>query len=167
MRFLTYCAFLLNQMSYIRDIWKYWPLKDGFWSILQGCYFVLGGPKNIKPSADIFIREQPSKYYMVECTAVFVCLLISWSRRNSMKWSTSAVRNFNNSWPRHLKYDACDKPLPKYLIHQKFQMSTIFFWKRNRQKNHKFFIFVKGRYFVMGGPIDMILAIFERLLWVF
>ena len=30
-----------------------------------------------------------------------------------------------------------------------------YFGKRSRQKNHKFFIFLKGRYFVMGGSIDM------------
>ena len=34
-------------------------------------------------------------------------------------------------------------------------MSAIFFGKRNRQKKHKLFIFLKGRYYVMGDPIDI------------
>ena len=37
-RFCTYYAFSLNQMSDIREVWKYWPLKDGFRSILQKFY---------------------------------------------------------------------------------------------------------------------------------
>ena len=36
-RFWTY-EFLLNQMSGIREIWKYWPLKNGFLSISQTFY---------------------------------------------------------------------------------------------------------------------------------
>ena len=34
-------------------------------------------------------------------------------------------------------------------------MSAICFLKKDPRKKHKFFIFLKGRYFVMGGPIDM------------
>ena len=34
-------------------------------------------------------------------------------------------------------------------------MSVIFFKKRSRQNKRKFFIFLKGRYFVMGGLIYM------------
>ena len=37
-RFCTYYAFSLNQMSDIREVWKYWPLKDGFRSISQKFY---------------------------------------------------------------------------------------------------------------------------------
>ena len=39
-RFCTYYAFSLNQMSDIREVWKYWPLKDGFRSISQKFYRV-------------------------------------------------------------------------------------------------------------------------------
>ena len=35
-----------------------------------------------------------------------------------------------------------------------------FFGKRSRQKKHKFFIFLKDRYFVMGSPIDMNVGVF-------
>ena len=46
-------------------------------------------------------------------------------------------------------------------------MSAICFLKKGAAKIHKFFIFLQGRYFVMGGPIDMMLACFERLMWTF
>ena len=38
-------------------------------------------------------------------------------------------------------------------------MSAICFLKKEPPKN-KFFIFLKGRYFVMGGPIDMNFGLF-------
>ena len=34
-------------------------------------------------------------------------------------------------------------------------MSAIFILKKEPPKKHKFLIFLKGRYFVMGGSIDM------------
>ena len=34
-RFCTYYAFSLNQISDICELWKYWPLEDGFRSISQ------------------------------------------------------------------------------------------------------------------------------------
>ena len=37
-RFCTYYAFSLNQMSDIREVWKYLPLKDGFRLISQKVY---------------------------------------------------------------------------------------------------------------------------------
>ena len=39
-------------------------------------------------------------------------------------------------------------------------MSVIFLKTRSRQKKRKFFIFLKGRFFVMGGPIDMNVGVF-------
>ena len=46
-------------------------------------------------------------------------------------------------------------------------MSAIFILKKEPPKKHKFFMFLRGRYFVMGGPIDMNVTCFERLLWAF
>ena len=39
-------------------------------------------------------------------------------------------------------------------------MSTIFILKKEPPKKHKFFMFLRGRYFVMGGPIDMNVKLF-------
>ena len=90
-RFCTYYAFSLNQMSYIREVWKYWPLKDRFWSVSQKFYraAILWWSKNYQTFGRHFFREQPSKYSIVEFTAIFVYLQLSWSRRYSMKWSSN------------------------------------------------------------------------------
>ena len=34
-------------------------------------------------------------------------------------------------------------------------MSAIFILKKEPPKKHKFLLFLQGRYFAMGGPIDM------------
>ena len=39
-------------------------------------------------------------------------------------------------------------------------MSAIFILKKEPPKKHKFFIFLKGRYFIIGGPIDMNVGVF-------
>ena len=91
-RFCTYYAFSLNQMSYIREVWKYWPLKDSYRSISQKFYrtpFCGEWTKKNQTFSRHFSREKPSKYCIVEFTTVFVCLLLSWSRRYPMKWSSS------------------------------------------------------------------------------
>ena len=49
--------------------------------------------------------------------------------------------------------------MTKYLIRGKFKMSAIFILKKNRQKT-KFFMFLRGRYFVMGSHIDMNVHLF-------
>ena len=59
-RFCTYYEFSLNQMSDIPEVWKYWPLKDGFCSILLKIYratFCGGWTKNFKLLADIFFER--------------------------------------------------------------------------------------------------------------
>ena len=38
-------------------------------------------------------------------------------------------------------------------------VSNLFF-EKGAAKKHKFFIFLKGRYFVMDGPIDMNFGVF-------
>ena len=63
------------------NVWCSWSLKIlaikrwlliNFVKVLQDRHFAVGGPRNI-----------------VEFTAIFVCLLLSWSRRYLMKWSSS------------------------------------------------------------------------------
>ena len=78
-----------------------------------------------------FFWVRPSEYCTAEFTAIIVCLLLSWSRRYSMKWSSNFDGpQFQQHIPQFFKYD---KPLPKYLIHWKLKMPAIFlFWKENR-----------------------------------
>ena len=89
-------------MSGICDVWKYWPLKDGWFP----CNFAKSGrwTKNFKL---LFLLRVAFKilYFRVYC---YFCVFAV--RRYSMK--------------------------------------------------HKFFVFLKGRYFVMGCPIDMNVCVF-------
>ena len=39
-------------------------------------------------------------------------------------------------------------------------MSAILLFEKEAAKKHKFFIFLKNRYFVMGSPIDMNVDVF-------
>ena len=81
--------------------------------------------------------------------AVFVCLLLIWSRRYLMKWvATLTLHYFNNIWPIYLNFSNMTKSLPNYLIHEKFK---IFETRAVKQQN--IFVFVKSHYFVTGVPI--------------
>ena len=88
-KFCSYYAFSLNQMSDIRQVSKYWPLKDGFRSISQKFYRVGGWTKDIQTFSRHFFWERPSKYWIVEFTGIFVWFLLSWSSRYSMEWSSN------------------------------------------------------------------------------
>ena len=68
------------------------------------------------------------------------------------------VRNFNNNRPLYLNFS--NILLSKYLIHRKFKMSAIFILKKEPPKNPQIFHVLRGRYFVMGGPIDMNVDVF-------
>ena len=39
-------------------------------------------------------------------------------------------------------------------------MSAVFILKKEPPKKHNFFVFLRGCYFVIGGPIDMIVYVF-------
>ena len=75
------------------NVWYSWSLKIlaikrwfpfNFAKILQG-----GWTKKLQTFSRHFFWEQPSKYCIAEFTAIFVCLLLSWSRRYPMKWSSN------------------------------------------------------------------------------
>ena len=79
------------------NVWYLWSLKIlaikrwfpfNFANILQGRHFVEVRPK-IQTFSRHFFWELCSKYCIVEFTAIFVCLLLSWSIRYSMKWSSN------------------------------------------------------------------------------
>ena len=65
-------VFSLNQMSDIREVWKYWPLKDGFRLISQGRHFVVGGPKSFKLLADICF-ENSLQNTVLPSLLLFLC----------------------------------------------------------------------------------------------
>ena len=126
-----------------------------------GPQFCGGWTKNFQSFSRHFFREQPSKYCIIEFTAVFVCLLLSWSRRYSMKKvATSAARNFNKSWPLYLNFSNMINLCPNIWFIKNSKCQQFFHLKKEPPKKHKFFIFLKGCYFVMGSPIDMNVDVF-------
>ena len=72
-----------------------------------------------------------------------------------MNWSSnSTARNFNNNWLIYLNFSNITKLFPNIWFIKNSKCQQFSFWKRSRQKKHKFFIFLKDRCFVMGGPSD-------------
>ena len=53
-----------------------------------------------------------------------------------------------------------NKPLLKYLTNRKLKMSTVFIFEIKGAKKGKIFNFLKGRFFVMGDPMDIIFGVF-------
>ena len=94
--------------------------------------------------------ERPSKYYIVEFTAVFVCLLLSWSRPHLMKWSS----NFDNSRSLYLSFSNMINRCSNIWFNKNLKCHQF------KKTKHNFFIFLKTHYFVMGGSIDMNVGVF-------
>ena len=85
------CTFITPNVWYswslkLLAIKRWFPFKLA--KILEGCYFVVGRPK-IQTFSRHFFWELPSKYCIAQFTAIFVCFLLSWFRRRSMKWSSN------------------------------------------------------------------------------
>ena len=93
---------LTNQVSHILkiffkpNVWYSWSLKIMaikrrfpliFANILQGYHFVVGGPKNFKFLKDISFESSLQNTLLP--SLLLLCLLLGWSRRYSMKWSSS------------------------------------------------------------------------------
>ena len=67
--------------------------------------FVVGEPKKLQALTRYFFWWRLSKDCIVEFNAVFVCLLLSWTRRYTMEWSINFDRrNFNNIWLRYFHF---------------------------------------------------------------
>ena len=51
--------------------------------------------------------------------------------------------------------------MPKYFSDRKLKMSAVFTFEIKDAKKDKVFNFLKGRFFVMGAPMDMIFDFFS------
>ena len=76
---------LANQILHI--LWIF--IKPYAWWFKNFTGLPFCGSQAFQAFSRHFFWEQPSKYYMAEFTAIFVCLLLSWSRRYPMKWSSN------------------------------------------------------------------------------
>ena len=137
---------------------------------VQFCKKITGPPsvvENCKLSAHISfesgLQNSALPSLMLFSSACF------WVDLNDIQWNevvTSTARGFNNSKPLHLNFSNMINLCPNIWFIENSKCQQFLFWKKNRQKN-KFFIFLRGLYFEIGGPIDMNLTCFERLLWAF
>ena len=53
--------------------------------------------------------------------------------------------------------------MPKYLADRKLKMPAVFIFEIKDAKKDKIFNFLKGCFFVMGAPIDMIFDLFSDI----
>ena len=106
--------------------------------------------KNLQTFSRNFFWERPSKYCIVELTAVSMCLLLSWSRRYSMKWSSNLGGSyFNNSWPLYLNFSNMINLCPNiwFIKNSKCQY---FFLKKGPPKETQIFHISRGPLFRNG-----------------
>ena len=152
------------------DVWHSWSLKIlaikrwfpfNFIKILQGRHFVVGEPKNYKLLGDISFESG------LQNIVLSSLLLFSSTCYDDIQWNevaTSTARNFNNCWPLCLNFSNMINFCPNICFIKNSKHQQLYFEKRAAKK-HKFFIFLKGCYFV--ALVIWMLAYFERLLWAF
>ena len=154
-RFFSYYAFSLNQMSDIREVWKYWPLKDGFRSISQKFYraaILWWVDQKFKLLADISF-ESCLQNIALSSLQLFSCASY-WVDLDDIQWNevaTWTVRNFNNSWPLNLNFSNMITFSLYIWFIQNSKCQQFLFWQRSRQKkNNNFFYIFKGPLFSNG-----------------
>ena len=74
--------------------------------------------------------------------------------------TNSMARNFNNRWPLYLNFSNMINLCPNIWFIKNSKCQSFFLKKRSHQKKHNSFTFLIGRYFVMGGPIDITVGVF-------
>ena len=120
--------------------------------ISQGRHFMVDGPKNFKLLADISFESGLQNIVLpnlllFSCACYEIDLVdIQWS-----EVATSTTRNFSNGSPY---------TFAQIFNSLKIQNVSNFYFKKEPPKKRKFFMFLRGRYFVMGGPIDMNVDVF-------
>ena len=120
-------------------------------------------PKSFKLLADIsFESGLPNivlpSLLQFSCACYYVDL-------DDIQWNqvaTSTTRNFNNSRPLYLNFWNMINLCPNIWFIENSKCQQFLFWKKNRQKKHKFFMLLRGRYFVMGSPIDLNVDVFRE-----
>ena len=139
-------------MSYICEVWKYWPLKDGFRSISQKF-----SRATILQWVDQIFFESRLQNIVLSSLLLFSC-----DCYDDIQWNevaTSAARNFNNSSLLYLNFSNLINLCPNIWFIKNSKHHQLLFWKRSRKKT-QIFIFLRSRYFVMGGPSDRNVGLF-------
>ena len=129
-RFCSYYAFSINQMSDIYEVWKYQSLKDGFRSISQRNY------RAVKLLPDISFGSGFQKTVLLDlllfsCACYQVDLdYIQWN-----EVATSATRNFNNSWLLYFHFSRMINLCPNIWFTKNPKCQRFLFWRKSCQRN--------------------------------
>ena len=160
------CTFIKPNVWYswrliILAIKRWFPFN--FAKTLQGRHFVVGGPKHFKLLADICFENslQNCRVTVLPSLLLFLCACykVDLDDIQLTEVATSTTCNFNNSLPIYLNFSNMINLWPNIWFIKNSKCQQFAFWKRSHQK-HKVLIFLKSRYFVMGGPIDMNFGVF-------
>ena len=165
---LKLCNSIKTNVWYLRSLEKlaikmWFPFN--FAKNLKDRHFVVGGSKNLKLSTNTcfgvsFQKNVLSSFLLFSS----VCYQddLSDSKRN--KIASSTAHNFNNSWLLYVKFSETINVTYKliYLTYRKLKMSAVFIYEIKDAKKDKTFNFLKGSFYVMRGPMDMIFGVFSE-----
>ena len=158
---LKLCNSIKTNVWYLRSLEKlaikmWFPFN--FAKNLKDRHFVVGGSKTLKLLTNTCFGVSFQKN-------VFSSFLLFWSvcyqddlsdsERNEIASLTTC--NFNNSW---LLQIFRNKLLLKYLTDRKLKMSAVFIFEIKGVKKEKKISFLKGSFYVMRSPMDMIFGMF-------
>ena len=116
---------------------------------------MVDGPKIFKLLEDISF-ESGSENVVSQSLLLFSCSCY-YVDLDDIQWNevaTSTASNFNNSRPLYLNFSNMINLCLNIWFIENSKCQQFLFWRKNRHKKHKFFMFLSGRYFAMGGPID-------------
>ena len=95
-----------------------------------------------------FFWEHPSKYCIAEFSAIFVCLLLSWSRRHLIKWSCNFDGPwFQHSWLLYLIFLNMKNLCPNMWFIKNSKCQQFFYLKKEPPKKPQVFNIFKGLLF--------------------
>ena len=126
-----------------------------FTNILEGRHFAVDRAKSFKPLADIsFESGLPNIVLLSLLRFSRACYYVDLDDIEWNQAATSTTRNFNNSRPVYLNFWNMINLCPNIWFIENSECQQFLIWKKTAKK-HTFFMCLRGRYFVMGGPIDM------------
>ena len=112
-----------------------------FHKYLEDRHFVVGGQKNFKLLSDISFDTGFQKNVLSNLLLFSFACVLRWSRIYSMKWiATTTVCRFNNSWRLYLHFSRMINLCANIWFTKNSKCQQCLFWRKSRQKTHKFFI---------------------------
>ena len=162
---LKLCNSIKTNVWYFRSLEKL-AIKMWFFfnfeNNLKNLHFVVSGSKNLKLSTNTCLSANFQKNLLPSFLLFSsVCYQDDLSNSERNEIASSTARNFNNIW-LICQIFRSNKPLPKYLTDEKFKKWAVFIFEIKGAKKDKIFSFLKGRFSVMGVPMDVIFSVFSE-----